>query len=195
MRPHPFGGQDHIDRRRLLFQLPKIHPRLFENLAHRRRQDPAGLRVGGRAHACQLVRLFGEARGEAGNLITAAATMSAAVTRRPRTSWSCCLPCFVEHAFPFVGFGQHVRGHFQDWRRRRFCSFSHMMRATSSPCADSAPMRVFTLDLDQRFAERRRVVVEIRRLRIEQGERIEARRAEAEHIEGFSITTSPTVRR
>ena len=46
-----------------------------------------------------------------------------------------------------------------------------------------APMRVFALDLDQGFAKRRRVVIEIRRGGIEQRERIEARRAEAEDVE------------
>jgi hypothetical protein len=71
MRPHAFGGQDDIDRRRLFLELGKIHPGLFQILAHRLRQYPARLRVGGRADARKLVRLFGEAGGEAGDFIAA----------------------------------------------------------------------------------------------------------------------------
>ena len=44
-------------------------------------------------------------------------------------------------------------------------------------------MRVFAFDPDEGFAERRRVVVEIRRLRIKRGERIESGGAEAEDVE------------
>ena len=69
MRAHPFGGQDHIDRRRLVLQFPKIHARLFQIVAHRLRQQPARLRVAGRADARQLVGVAsGEARGEARDL-------------------------------------------------------------------------------------------------------------------------------
>jgi hypothetical protein len=43
-------------------------------------------------------------------------------------------------------------------------------------------MRVFGFDFDQGLAERRRVVIKIGRLRIERSERVESRRAEAEHV-------------
>ena len=46
-------------------------------------------------------------------------------------------------------------------------------------------MRVLTLHSDQGFAQRRRVIIEIGRLRIERGQRIESGGAEAEHVKGI----------
>ena len=88
------------------FSFPKSTPRLLEILAHRRRQNPAGLRVGRRAHARQLVRLLGEARGEAGNLIAAARHHVGGRDAQARHHLVMLLAVLVEHAIPFVGLGQ-----------------------------------------------------------------------------------------
>jgi hypothetical protein len=58
-------------------------------------------------------------------------------------------------------------------------------------------MRVFALDLDKGFAERRRVIIEVGRSGIERSERIEPGRAEAEDVEGIHnhhIAERPAVR-
>ena len=125
MRAHAFGGQDDVNRRRLFLELRKIHARLVQIVAHGLRENPAGLRVGGRSDAGDFVGLFGEARGEAGNLI--AARVFVAILDHvgggdgEAALWPFALLAVVAGvASPMCPVRSAARGHFRDWRQRRF---------------------------------------------------------------------------
>ncbi len=184
MRPHPFGGQDHIDRHRPILEPAKIHPRLFEVAAHGFRKNPARLRVGGRTDARELVRLFDEARGEAGDFIAAFGHHVGGGDAQAALGALAHLAVVAAVAFPCFGFGEHAADIFEIGARAVLALLPHEKRDEQA-LRRLRPMRVFALDLDERFAERRRVVVKVRRGGIEHIERIETGGAEAEHVEGI----------
>ena len=135
VRPHPFGRQDHIDRRRLSFS-PESR-----RLSFSRRRASAGRGSSGfacrRSSGCWPVRLsFREASGEAGDFIAAVDHHFGAVKRRPPIRRSCGFAVLADIRFAPSGSVSNSRT-FSRLAASPCCSFSHMMSATIRPCADS----------------------------------------------------------
>src|SRR5208283_275528 len=143
--------------------LAKINPRLPEIAAHGFREDPARLGVANRAYARQLAGLTREAAGEAGDFIAAARDHIGGRDAQPGDQALAHLAVSALVAFVPVRFGQQRADVFEIGLVAVPDLLPHDERDEQA-LRGLAPVRIVALDLDERLAESRRVVIERRRM-------------------------------